>query len=261
MTLPDLNQAKIELDERGFVVLPGFISPDWLAELQQRTEQLFEQEGDSAGSEFKSEVGSRRLANLANKGKTYLRVISEPRLLRYVELVLGSDFKLSSLNARSASPQNGISQPLHADMGAIADQRGYWVCNSVWMLSDFTADNGPIRVVPGSHRWRKLPQELMDDPSKPHPDEMIITGAAGTVVVMNAHAWHGGTANRTDCPRTALHAFYARHDKPQQQFQQELLSASVKSSLDDHLRRILALDDSSNEEITRSCQQRSGFLS
>lgn len=260
MPLPDLNQAKTALDEYGFVVLPEFLDPDWLQELQQTTEQQFAAEGAAAGAEFKTELGSRRLANLVNKGETFQRLISEPRLLRYIGLVLGSDFKLSSLNARSANPRNGISQPLHADMGAIADDRGYWVCNSVWMLDDFTEENGPIRIVPGSHRWNRLPQDLMDDPSKAHPDEEIITGAAGTVVVMNAHAWHGGTANRTDRPRTALHAFYARRDKAQQQYQKELLSVRVQESLDDNLRHILALDDSLNDEVTRNCRQRSGFL-
>ncbi len=260
MPLPDLAQAKRELDERGFVVLPEFIDPAWLVELQQATERLFEVEGPSAGSEFKTESGSRRLANLVNKGEVFQRVVVEPRLLGFVELVLEAEFKLSSLNARSAEPHNQVSQPLHADMGAIADEHGYWVCNSVWMLDDFTSSNGPIRVVAGSHLWNQLPQDVMDDPTLPHPDEEIITGRAGTVVVMNAHAWHGGTANRTATSRTALHAFYARRDKPQQQYQRELLSEPVQASLDAELRRILALDDSLNDEVTRNCQQRSGFL-
>lgn len=260
MSLPDFDQAKRELDEHGFVVLPEFIDPAWLAELQEMTERQFELEGEAAGSEFKTETGSRRLANLVNKGEVFQRVVAEPRLLKFIELVLGAEFKLSSLNARSANPHNGINQPLHADMGAIADGAGYWVCNSVWMLDDFTEDNGPIRVVPGSHRWKKLPQDVMSDPSEKHPDEEIITGPAGTVVVMIAHAWHGGTANRTGSPRTALHAFYARRDKPQQQYQKELLSESVQSSIGPELRRILALDDSLNDEVTRNCQQRSGFL-
>ncbi len=260
MPLPDLQQAKRELDERGFVVLPGFIDPTWLNDLQRATESLFDLEGAEAGSEFKTETGSRRLANLVNKGEVFQRVVAEPRLLSFIELVLGDEFKLSSLNARSANPHNKVSQPLHADMGAIADEQGYWVCNSVWMLDDFTEENGPIRVVPGSHRWKQLPQDAMEAPTDSHPDEEIITGPAGTVVIMNAHAWHGGTANRTDFPRTALHAFYARRDKPQQQYQRELLSESVQASLNADLRKILALDDRLNDEVTKNCQQRSGFL-
>lgn len=260
MPLPNLIHARNELDERGFVVLEEFIDAQWLAELQTETERLFELEGASAGSEFKTETGSRRLANLVDKGETFRRVIAEPRLLSFIELVLGTEYKLSSLNARSANPNNGISQPLHADMGAIADESGFWVCNSVWMLDDFTTRNGPIRVVPGSHRWKQLPTDVLDDPARPHPDEEIITGPAGTVVVMNAHAWHGGTENQTDSSRTALHGFYTRSDKPQQQYQQELLSDAVKNSLTPEERQILALDDPLNDEVSRNCQQRSGFL-
>ncbi len=254
------EQAQRKLDELGFVVLPGFIDPAWLTELQAATEARFEQEGDAAGCEFRQEAGSRRLANLCNKGEMFRRVAVDPRLLAFVEMVLGSEFKLSSLNARSANPQNGISQPLHADMGAIADERGFWVCNSVWMLDDFTTENGALRVVPGSHRWKRLPQNVLDDPAGPHPDEILVTGKAGTVVVMNAHCWHGGTANRTDKPRTALHAFYSRRDKPQQQYQQKLLSTDVLASLSDIERRVLAIDDPLNDAVTANNERLSGFL-
>ena len=57
----------------------------------------------------------------------------------------------------------------------------------------------------------------------PHPDEVLLIGTAGSIAVMNAHMWHGGTANRTAAPRLAMHAFYCRRDKPQQQYQKQLL--------------------------------------
>ena len=34
---------------------------------------------------------------------------------------------------------------------------------------------------------------------------------------VNAAAWHGGTLNRTERPRRAMHGFYVRRDIPQQQ--------------------------------------------
>ncbi len=64
-------------------------------------------------------------------------------------------------------------------------------------LTTSRAENGATRVVPGSHRWSKLPQEVLSNPIEPHPEEVLLLGKAGSVVVMNTHAWHGGTANRT----------------------------------------------------------------
>ena len=67
---------------------------------------------------------------------------------------------------------------------------------------------------------------------------------------MNAHLWHGGTANRTAAPRLAMHAFYCRRDKPQQQYQKRLLRPEVQNSLPPDLRAILALDDPMNDELS-----------
>ena len=249
-----------KLDEDGYLVLPDLMSAEFLAALRERVEALYELEGSRAGEEFKQEAGCRRLANLVNKGVIFQQVISQPELLACVRHMLGPEFKLSSLNGRSANPHSADGQPLHADMGAIADQRGYWVANSVWLLDDFTLDNGATRVVPGTHRWGKLPQHAMADIMSPHPDEILLTAKAGSVFVYNAHLWHGGTANRTPLPRSALHAFYVRRDKPQQQYQKRLLDADVQRSLSPELRTLLALDDRLNDELCRGDYVRSGFL-
>jgi len=93
-----------------------------------------------------------------------------------------------------------------------------------------------------------------------HPAEVLLTGKAGTIAVMNAHMWHGGTANRSPSPRLAMHAFYCRRDKPQQQYQKQLLSPEVQATLSPELREILALDDPLNDEISSRVDVRSGFL-
>ena len=225
--------------------------------LRRRVDELFEAEGARAGSEFKQEPNARRLANLVNKGEIFERAISMPEVLACVEQVLGPRFKLSSLNVRAADPFSDCSQPLHADSGAVADEHGYWVCNSVWMLDDFTADNGATRMVPGSHRWHKLPPP---ECYESQPGEALVLGKAGTVVIMNAHMWHGATANRTPAPRRAMHVYYTRRDKPQQQYQKKWLSEAVERRLSPAARRILALDDPLNDELSETGSGASGFM-
>jgi ectoine hydroxylase-related dioxygenase (phytanoyl-CoA dioxygenase family) len=245
------------LDEQGFLVLPGLMTAELLATLRRRIDELFAEEGEFAGSEFKQEPGARRLANLVNKGRVFEEVILTPEVLDAMAHVLGPRFKLSSVNARSADPFSPSDQPLHADSGAIADESGYWVCNSVWMLDDFTPENGATRMVPGSHRWKKLPAPEWYDP---HPEQELVTGAAGTVVIMNAHMWHGGTANRTAFPRRAMHVYYTRWDKPQQQYQKKWLSEEVTARLPEEARRLLALDDPLNDELCATGSGVSGFM-
>jgi ectoine hydroxylase-related dioxygenase (phytanoyl-CoA dioxygenase family) len=79
-------------------------------------------------------------------------------------------------------------------------------------------------------------------------------------VILNAHTWHAGTANHSDRPRTALHAFYCRRDKPQQQYQKRLLHPQVEASLSAELRDLLALDDLVNDQLSAEVAVRSGVL-
>jgi hypothetical protein len=254
------GEEQRQLDELGWVVIPGVMEGGFLQEIRARIECLWEEEGANAGSEFRKEPGARRLANLVDKGEVFERVVSHPRILDAVRSVLGDDFKLSSLNARSTDPWWPECQPLHCDLGAVADECGFWVCNTIWLLDDFTPTNGATRIVPGSQRRGKLPQKELADPQAPHPDEVLLLGEAGTVVVMNTHAWHGGTANRTGQPRRALHALYTRGDKPQQLYQKALLRPETQARLSPELRRILALDDPRNDEISSKTTGMSGFL-
>jgi hypothetical protein len=246
-----------QLDELGWLALPGLMGPELLEALRRRVDDLFAEEGANAGGEFKQEPGALRLANLVNKGRVFEDVILTGRVLDCVERVLGPRFKLSSLNVRSANPHTEDGQPLHADSGAIADESGYYVCNSVWMLDDFTARNGATRIVPGSHRWKRLPHA---DFFEAHPEEQLVLGKAGDVVVMNAHMWHGGTANRTPAPRRAMHVYYTRFDQPQQQYQKRCLSTEVQARLSAEARRILGLDDPLNDELSSTGSGKSGFM-
>ncbi len=249
-----------QLDERGYVVLEDFMAPDRLQRLRDRVEQVYAEEGENAGYEFRHEDHVRRLANLVAKGTDFEDLVSDPEILERVACVLGSDFKVSSLNARSANPYENCRQPLHIDAGAIADERGYWVCNTIWLLDDFTPENGATRCIPGSHKWGINPVTALADPMATHPDEVLVTARAGAVVVMNAHMWHGGTENRTGNERRALHAFYCRGDKPQQQYQKALIPVAVQRRFRSQVRRILALDDPRNDEISSQSTGASGFL-
>jgi hypothetical protein len=256
MTEDQIRRLQVE----GYLILPGVIDAAWLEALRTATALQLDLEGENAGAEFRKEENAQRLANLVDKGRVFQQVIGHPELLEAAQAVLGPDFKLGSLNYRAAEPLSNSSQPLHCDMGLLPDAKGNAVFNSIWLLDDFTPENGATRFVPGSHVSGKLPQQALTDPWAAHPEERPALGAAGDVILMNAHMWHGGTANRTAAPRRSLHAFFVRGDQPQQQYQKRLLRPETQASLSPELRRILALDDERNDALSSHSSGRSGFL-
>jgi ectoine hydroxylase-related dioxygenase (phytanoyl-CoA dioxygenase family) len=203
---------------------------------------------------------AKRPANLVDKGDIFREVFANPEILRLIGHLLRPRFKLSSLNARSANPNDHGHQPLHVDQGLLPDAGGPVVANVVWMLDDFTPENGAMRAVPRTHLSGRRPQDALADPNAPHPDQVLVTGRAGTICVMNAHLWHGGTANRTAHPRRAIHSFYCRHDVAQQQYQKRLLRPEVQAAMPQPLRELLALDDPFNDELCAQVTSQSGFL-
>ncbi len=229
----DLIDAKTraQLDTDGFAPLYGILSPDEVAAFGARLAELSRIEGSRAGAEVHQEAGTDRLSDLVNKDPMFQVCFTHPVVLAAIRHVLG-EFRLSSLNSRAAHPGQG-HQGLHADWGVLGEEEHFQVCNSIWLLDDFTADNGATRVVPGSHRKRgKAPaDELGGDPKATHPDEVQLLAPAGTVVVFNSHVWHGGTRNNTDRPRRAMHSYFARRNVPQQLDQAEYLRVRTKDRL------------------------------
>jgi ectoine hydroxylase-related dioxygenase (phytanoyl-CoA dioxygenase family) len=230
-------ETRERLDRDGYVPLPGVLSGGQLTAIRARLAELLAAEGDQAGIEVHQEAGADRLADLVNKGPMFQACFTDPRVLACVAHVLG-DFKLSSLNFRAALPGHG-RQSLHADFGGPVPAAGYQVCNSVWLLDDFTAGNGATRVVPGSHRNGRPAREALADPAAAHPDEVRLIAPAGTVVVFNSHLWHGGTENGSDRPRRALHSYFTRRANGQQLDQQKYLRPETRAWLSPAARFIL----------------------
>ena len=250
------EEAKNELDERGYAVLPGLIDDKWLAALRERFEDICDQEGVAAGIEVTQEAGARRLSDLVNKGEVFDRVYTNPTVLAAIHHVIGRDFKLSSLNARDALPGEG-HQKLHPDWFTDDNSKDYdgrfHVCNSIWLLDDFTEDNGCTRFVPGTHlgqhpdMWQALRTPLGQHPDSvvmaAHPKEEHLVASAGSVAVFNSHIWHGGTLNRTkDSKRRALHCYFTAREHEQQLNQREYIRYETWKRISRAARHILDVD-------------------
>ena len=105
------------------------------------------------GHEVHVEPGARRLSNIFNKTDAFDRCLAMPEVLAAAHYLLG-EIKVHGANLRD--PVKGYGQQdLHVDVPKkFADD--WWVVNAMIMFDDMTLDNGPTRVVPGSHHWAPI---------------------------------------------------------------------------------------------------------
>ena len=217
------EQETAFLNDYGYLNLGQLLTAEQVKQVNDRLAALLQTEGDHAGSELAEskyirhpkEEGADRLADLVNKGEIFDIFYTHPRVLAGIEAVLGQHYKLSSLNYRAAKPNKGL-QKLHVDWKNTVVSGSYQVCNSIWLLDDFTADNGATRIVPGTHKWNILPDEAMTNANDKHPDEIRIIAPAGSVFIFNSHVWHGGTTNQTNHDRRSIHSYFCTRAQPQQ---------------------------------------------
>ena len=225
------REQKQSLDEQGFVVIPDLIDAEWREKMQIRFDEIAEAEGENAAKEHHQEAGAPRLANLVNKGTVWEKVWSHPLLLAACRHIFAGEFRISSLNGREAI-KGGGRQPLHGDWKKPRpDFPKVHVVNSLWALDDISAENGAPRIIPGTQNRPELPGDVLPDPLAAHPDEIVWEAPAGSVLIFNAHTWHGGTDNTNGARRRLLHSYFTSRDDPQQQDQRKWLTPATRSRL------------------------------
>jgi ectoine hydroxylase-related dioxygenase (phytanoyl-CoA dioxygenase family) len=228
-TIPDLDPAQAmrelgvddavlppgaaeQLAEEGYMILPEVLDAKALALLRARVDALAEHIAREGTLAFGSDDVT--LIDLVNKGPEFDRIWCNPLVLAAVASVIARPLKLLWCNSREPLAGGG-AQNLHPDW-ASPRRPGevHHVCNSVWMLDDMSPANGATRLVPRSHRSVGLMKDHVADPLTPHPDEIVITAPAGSVLVFNSHCWHGGVRNVSGARRRALLAYYLARDNP-----------------------------------------------
>ena len=206
------DKQKFKLDNLGYLILPNIIDSPWRRKLCQAFENIIHLEGKDAGQEAGQMTGVRRLADLVNKGSVFDSIYIQPLLLTCVAYILKQPFKIYSLNGHDPLPGQG-QQALHSDGSkSVGPPVQHQLVNSMWMLDDFTANNGATRVIPGSHLEFRPINELVNDPMVTHPKEITLSAPAGSVAIFNGSIWHSCTKNNSSQARRALHcAFSLRH--------------------------------------------------
>lgn len=205
---------------------------------------------------------NQRLWMLINKGEEFREVAMHPGTSEVVAHILGREFQLSTLSANIAKP-GGAAMKLHTDqwwMPAPSRPEDKQVrpgnitrldfdrdndsaevvqipppsaCNVLYMLNDFTADNGGTRLVPRSHLTGRQPTDTLD------MQAIAAEGPAGTAVIFEGRTWHGTGANTSDRVRLGLLAtFCGPQFRTQENYTLGILPEVYEQCSPDLLRRL-----------------------
>jgi len=146
--------------------------------------------------------------------------LADQRVLGLATSIFGPNVRISMLTGTVNAP--GIPRgALHADWpynqtGAARIPAPYpdlvMHLTTMWMLTDFTEENGATIIVPESHRQRDHPRKggtIDVDPMLPHPGEHRLLGKAGAVAILDSRLWHAVAPNITCEERVAVIVRYA----------------------------------------------------
>jgi ectoine hydroxylase-related dioxygenase (phytanoyl-CoA dioxygenase family) len=199
------RRERQQLDEDGFLVLENVVQPKRVKAMRDRLEELL--------AVTKQRRGTLGVAGLLEE-ETFDAAWLHPRILAAVRHILGDELRLTGVASRGISPGHG-QQALHVDWSdGLENRPGVWYgCTAICALVDFTCENGATRVVPASHRHPWM-LKTGHDSRNPHPLERRLTGAAGTVFVLNIHCGHSAVQNTTKSPRHAILTCFSRRDSP-----------------------------------------------
>ncbi len=202
----DINEIVGTVERDGVAIIRGAIPPDLLQRIRDRVDHLNRAERESGIGFIESEGANQRVFNLVNKGEIFEEIVQEPAVMQIMTQLLGGDFILSGFSSNTTGP-GGEPMLLHSDSGYVPPPHPEYLlsANAIWMLDDFTRENGGTEYVPGSHRQRCNP-----DPRREYTCVPILA-PAGSIAILHGYTWHRTGANVThNGHRRALFAYYVR---------------------------------------------------
>ncbi|MBD3624290.1 MAG: phytanoyl-CoA dioxygenase family protein [Rhodobacteraceae bacterium] len=140
-------------------------------------------------------------------------VLRNSRITEVMRQLLGANVLIQTSKLNTKAPGGGAAVEWHQDWAFYPHTNDDMLAFGV-MLEDVTPENGPLQVIPGSHRGPILSHNNAEgifcgavDPDDPefHLDKAVtITGRAGSMSVHHARTLHGSAPNVSDKARLML---------------------------------------------------------
>ena len=212
------EEVMFRLKTQGWVIIPSVIPHDEVEPIRRDMERVYAERGRSRVDYI--------LNYLDHSSHSFSKYLADPRILAPVHEAFGGQHVRVRSNAGFLNPppadvddamvrraQHKMAQGMHADgpflqgqpvRVAAPYQDSAVQFTTIWMLSDFTEENGATQLLTGSHRSPTNPTAIrafdptnlsevvaarMGDLTRPDPAIVTAAGKAGDVILFDNRVW------------------------------------------------------------------------
>ena len=229
--LPTITDEQVVFyHEQGYLVVEDLLDEATMSALRRETDTIVADAADLTESDAIYDLEDshtpqqprvRRLKAPSAHFPFFRELAQHPALMAVVTRLIGPDVRLQNDKLNMKSAEYGAPVEWHADWPFYPHTNDDLLAAGV-LLDDCDLENGPLLVVPGSH---KKPSPDHHDPKgyfcgAVHPDDLDfepsqavpLTARAGTVTFHHCRTMHGSDLNRSDRERRLLLFGYAAAD-------------------------------------------------
>ena len=231
-----LSDEQVETFWReGFVLLSEAVVPDDLAALQQTVVDWVEESRRHAGpwgttmdgrprfdvepDHSAEQPALRRVASPQEVCAAHLRVMRDSPLVDAAAQLVGPNLAVNNVKLNTKQPGAGTKVGFHQDFAYEAHSNDDMLA-ALLFVDDVTLDNGPLEVVPATHRgpifdhWQDgvFTGTIADRDLAGLGEPVACFGPAGSACLMHTRLVHGSAANLAEHPRTLAIFSYRSED-------------------------------------------------
>ena len=233
-TLAEAQVGQFERD--GYLFLEGALPADILKVLNDEFEAWVEESRSHSEPygltfdgrpRFDLEPGHsaerpalRRIASPVEVSDAYLDVMRSNPALDAVAQLIGPNLRFRESKVNSKLPGTPTHLKFHQDLpfGPLTNED---LVTVIFHLDEVTAENGPLEVIPGSHRgplYEHWHDGVFTGAVSPEVEawarKEVVTccGAAGSAYLMDARVLHGSAPNLSSAPRSLFIVQYHAED-------------------------------------------------
>ena len=233
----DLTDYVTSFENDGYVLMENAITADQLAALNDQLHRWVDESRQHDGNfgeimdgrpRFDVEPRThspetpalRRISSPIEVSDSYLAVTRDNAALDLTAKIFGPNIKLVATKVNLKRPGSGTAVKYHQDF-PFEPHSNDNVMTVLIFLDDVTPDNGPLEVVPGSHRgkihtlWHDGVFTGAVDPEMEEglrDASVSCTGKAGSACLMHSRLLHASLPNMTNAPRSLFIVTYVAED-------------------------------------------------